>query len=131
MTHNKDSNDKNNSGPFAGKHHSSDSIRLITKNHAKHWKGKKFTPEHRAKISCSRRTRQSGRSIRYHIYNLIIKRDANTCRICKETRGFLRDIKKKGAREGNLTILHKDGDRNNLSPANLLTICYTCHQGLK
>jgi len=116
---------------FAGKHHSSDSIRLITKNHARYWKGKIFTPEHRAKIACSRHTNLSKRSIQYQIYNLIIKRDMNTCKICGKVRGILRDIKKKGAREGNLTILHKDGNKDNLSPANLLTVCYTCHQGLK
>jgi len=130
MRNKKESNDKDKNGPFKGKNHSFDSIRLISKNHAKHWKGKTFTPEHRAKIACSRRVRESERSIRYHIYNLIVKRDMNTCRICKETRGILRNPKKRGGKEGNLIILHKDDDRNNLSPANLLTICCTCLQGL-
>jgi 5-methylcytosine-specific restriction endonuclease McrA len=124
----KKTNDENKPGPFAGKRHNIHTKELIKKHHAHYWQGKKLSNAHKAKISAARRSKFSEREMRYEIYKLIIKRDRNCCKLCG-TFGTLKIPFRKGL-HGNLVIFHKDSNKTNLTPSNLLTVCLTCNQGL-
>ena len=96
-------------------------------------KGRKFSKEHRKKISERQKREKNwnwrgGKSFEPYpidwiddLREAIRKRDNYICQICGIHQGELKGFHRK------LDIYHKDYNKNNLNPENLISLCRKCH----
>lgn len=112
---------------WKGKHHMEETKKKMSETH----KGKRFSETHKENISKNHAdvsmfknpNWQGGKSFELYganwterLKDLVRKRDNYLCRLCGEIQGNIAH-----------DVHHIDFDKRNCSPANLITLCHTCH----
>ncbi len=100
--------------PFYGKKHTEESIKKISNKAKGRW-----TLEKNPKWKGGIKYEKYGFDFNEELKVLVRKRDNFTCQICKK-----RQIKPK------LDVHHKDENKKNNSPNNLISFCHYCHINL-